>query len=131
MRRLAFAFCWVIMFVGCAQQVRDGAADVQVKLEHAPDPPRVGVGKVIVHLQTADGTPMEKARVKLEGNMNHAGMKPSFADAQETAPGRYEASLDFTMRGDWFILVEGELPDGRSLRRKIDVRGVRDRKSVV
>ena len=42
----------------------------------------------------------------------------------ETAPGRYQADLEFTMGGDWFILVRAELLDGRSMERKIDVPGV-------
>ena len=56
--------------------------------------------------------------------MNHAGMVPVFADAVEIAPGRYRADLEFTMSGDWFILVRADLPDGRSMERKIDVPGV-------
>jgi hypothetical protein len=51
-------------------------------------------------------------------------MVPVFAPALETAPGRYQAALEFTMGGDWFILVRAELPDGRTMERKIDVPGV-------
>ena len=63
--------------------------------------------------------------MKLEGNMNHAGMTPVFADARETEPGKYEAALEFTMGGDWFVLVNVTLADGRKLSRKVDVRGVK------
>jgi hypothetical protein len=56
--------------------------------------------------------------------MNHAGMVPEFAQAREMAPGRYQGDLEFTMGGDWFILVRAKLPDGRALERKIDVPGV-------
>ena len=59
--------------------------------------------------------------------MNHAGMVPVFADARETAPGRYEATLNFTMAGDWFILVQARLPDGRTVEQAIDVPGVQGR----
>jgi hypothetical protein len=56
--------------------------------------------------------------------MAHAGMKPVFADATEEV-GLYRANLEFTMAGDWFILIDGKLADGRSFRKKIDVKGVK------
>jgi hypothetical protein len=89
-----------------------------------PDPPQVGPATVTVNLHDAQARPIEKARVELEGNMSHAGMVPVFGQATEVAPGRYEATLEFTMGGDWFILVRADLPDGRSLERRIDVPGV-------
>jgi hypothetical protein len=63
--------------------------------------------------------------VRVEGNMNHAGMRPSFADLHETEPGRYTGTLRFTMGGDWFLLVQATLPDGNQVEQKIDVPGVR------
>jgi hypothetical protein len=59
--------------------------------------------------------------------MNHAGMRPVFADAKEVEPGKYEATLELTMGGDWFVLITGTLPDGRKLHRKVDVPGVKSR----
>jgi len=56
-------------------------------------------------------------------------MAPIFATAGEQAqPGRYQASLTFTMAGDWFLLVTGELADGRHLARRVDVPAVRSRR---
>jgi hypothetical protein len=75
-------------------------------------------------LHDANGLPISGAQVELEGNMNHAGMVPVFAEASEVAPGRYRAGMEFTMGGDWFILVRADLPDGRSMERKVDVPGV-------
>jgi hypothetical protein len=93
-------------------------------LAFEPDPPQIGPAALTVTLRDAGGQPIAGAVVKLEGNMNHAGMVPVFAEASEVAPGRYRADLDFTMAGDWFILVRADLPDGRSMERKVDVPGV-------
>ncbi len=68
---------------------------------------------------------MTGAQVKVEANMSHAGMAPVFADASEAAPGRYQAQLEFTMSGDWVLLIDLTLPDGRRLQRQIEVKGVR------
>jgi hypothetical protein len=51
-------------------------------------------------------------------------MVPVFADAVEVEPGRYRAELEFTMGGDWFLLVDAETRDGRTLRWQRDVPGV-------
>src|SRR5690606_8088607 len=71
------------------------------------------------------GAPVAGAEVRLEGNMPPPGMQPILATAAEVAPGKYEAPLAFTMAGDWFILFEGTLADGRPLHRQVDVAGVR------
>jgi hypothetical protein len=77
-----------------------------------------------VDLRDAAGEPITGATVEVEGNMNHAGMVPVLSEAQEVSPGHYQADLEFTMGGDWFILVRAQLPDGRSLERQVDVPGV-------
>ena len=114
----------LLILVGCRGR-SEGARDVSVQLMVTPSPPQVGPAMVVVTLAAPDGSPISDATVRLEGNMSHAGMKPVFAEAQEVTPGRYEASLEFTMGGDWFIIVRASLPDGRTLERQIDVPGVR------
>jgi hypothetical protein len=56
--------------------------------------------------------------------MSHAGMAPVFAQATEAEPGHYEAPIEFTMGGDWFILVKATLPDGRQLERQMELPAV-------
>lgn len=113
----------LLSLVGCSRGAKD-LPEIAVDLVISPEPPQLGPAAITVTLQDAEGEPISGARVELEGNMNHAGMVPVFADAVEVTPGRYQASLEFTMGGDWFILVRADLPDGRSMERKIDVPGV-------
>jgi len=80
---------------------------------------------VTLDVRDAGGKPVEGATLKLEGNMAHAGMKPVFADAKEVKPGRYEADLEWTMAGDWFVLVTGKLADGKAVNKKLDVKNVK------
>ena len=56
--------------------------------------------------------------------MAHPGMAPVFADAIETSPGSYRAPLNFTMGGDWVVLLHITLSDGRKVERQMDVKGV-------
>ncbi|HWY87265.1 MAG TPA: FixH family protein [Gemmataceae bacterium] len=101
--------------------------DVNLRLVIQPDPPRVGPALTTVQLTDTGGAPVKGATLRLEGNMSHAGMKPSFASAREVEPGKYEATLDITMGGDWFVLISGTLADGSKLNRKVDVPRVKSR----
>jgi hypothetical protein len=71
------------------------------------------------------GQPVAGARLRVEGHMTHPGMAPATAALRETAAGTYEAPLTFTMAGDWVLVLEGALDDGRALRRQLSVPGVR------
>ena len=77
-----------------------------------------------LRVRDAAGRPLGGARVTLEGNMAHAGMRPVFAEASESGPGSYESALEFTMGGDWVVLVRLTRPDGRKIERQFDVKGV-------
>jgi hypothetical protein len=68
--------------------------------------------------------PIPGARIRLEGNMSHAGMAPVFADAKEIGPGRYQTSLKLSMAGDWQVLVHLTLPDGRELDQQFEIKEV-------
>jgi hypothetical protein len=84
------------------------------------------VGPATLSLSLAEGArPVEEAEVKIEGNMAHPGMAPVLAEAREVSPGRYESTLQLTMAGDWIVLVDARLRDGRAVHRELQVRGVR------
>lgn len=101
------------------------AGELSADVTFAPAPPRVGEAELVLALRGPDGRPLEGARVRVEGNMNHAGMVPELADAgeSETEPGSYRAQLEFTMGGDWFLVVTAER-GGETLEAVVDVPGV-------
>jgi len=118
----------VLLFLGLAGCARGGSGlpDVGIQLAVEPQPPQVGPAVVVVTLTDGAGQPLTGAQVELEGNMTHAGMVPVLATAAEVEPGQYRAELEFTMGGDWFILVRATLADGRSLEEQVDVPAVGD-----
>lgn len=121
---------FVFLSAGC-RPVADAVPEVAVAWTLAPTPP--ALGPAVLHFTLTDtvaAQPVSGAAVQVEGNMAHAGMAPVIATAQEVAPGRYEAGLEFTMGGDWFILLQATLPDGRTLHRRLDVPGVRSASGV-
>lgn len=109
--------------VGCRDRDAD-APEVTVSWQVRPHPPDTGRATVAVVLADTAGHPLQGAEVAVEGIMTHPGMAPVTAGASEVAPGRYEAELHFTMRGDWILLLEATLPDGRTLRRQEEIPAV-------
>jgi len=115
---------------GCAPTAAPAAAGPSISLDWRvfPDPPAAGPVRVsLVLVDGATGRPVQGAAVKLEGTMSHPGMQPVFGTAREVSPGNYEAPLELTMGGDWFLLIDAKLPDGGSLHRQVDLPGVRSR----
>lgn len=112
------ALCVCLALAQACRQQSDSAPELILTHEVSPQPPRVGPVTITLRLAEPSGQPVSGARVKLEGNMSHAGMTPVFADAIETEPGRYSSTINLTMAGDWYFVVHMILPDGRQVERK-------------
>lgn len=89
-----------------------------------PQPPRVGRVIITLRVTDASGKAITGALITLEGNMSHAGMAPSFADAAEFEAGHYRSNMDLPMAGDWIVLVHLVLPGGEKVERQFEIKGV-------
>jgi hypothetical protein len=123
---LGLALCANVFQSGCRNT---GETLPEIVFEHKiePAPPRTGPATVTLKLADSAGKPIDGAQINLEGNMSHPGMRPVFSEARGVEPGHYEANFEFTMRGDWVVLVHVTLPDGRKIQRQIDLKGVQSR----
>jgi len=108
---------------GCHRPANDGSG-ISIVESIAPQPVRAGTETISFRLTNESHQPAAGAHVQVEGDMNHPGMAPVYADAIETAPGDYRAKLNFTMGGDWVVLFHITLSDGRKVERQMDVKGV-------
>lgn len=112
-----------LLATGCRNEGDDSPIELTLQEEHTPH--QVGPATIRFSLtDTLMGQPVAKAEIHVEGNMTHPGMAPSQAEAIELAPGDYEAALDFSMQGDWYLLFDIRLPDGQTLTRQVNVVGV-------
>lgn len=110
----------LLLLVACGRvqnpRVTGAAAEmppgVEIALSGLPDNPSVGTPSELLITVTREGQPVEGADVQVEGNMTHAGMEPLFVEATEVAGGEYQATIEWTMGGEWFLLVRATLPDG-------------------
>ena len=114
--------CLLCFFVaGCRIQP---SSDVRITPEVQPQPARVGQATITLRVTNSSGVPINRARIKLEGNMSHSGMAPVFADAAEFEPGHYRANIELNMAGDWIVLVHLSLADGTTVDRQFEIKGV-------
>ena len=113
----------VLLLVGCNHEATSGRT-VDMAYQITPQPVRVGSAEINLRLQDTASRPITHARVSLEADMAHAGMAPVFGKAEELDGGRYHGQINFTMPGDWVVLVDMSLPDGQKLERQIEVKGV-------
>ncbi|HEX5873288.1 MAG TPA: FixH family protein [Pyrinomonadaceae bacterium] len=123
-RHVLIALCVGLAIVQGCRQRNETAPDLTLTHEVSPQPPRTGQVTITLRLTDTSGTAVTGARIKLEGNMSHAGMAPVFADANEIEPGRYQSSMELTMAGDWHVSVRVTLPDGRQFERQFEIDGV-------
>jgi hypothetical protein len=79
---------------------------------------------ITLKITDVSGKPVAGARIEIEGNMSHAGMTPVFAQASETGDGRYHATMNLSMAGDWVVTARATLPNGRKLEYQFEINGV-------
>ena len=107
---------------GCVERAKSA---VSLSWTLAPTAPAVGPATLTVTLRGPAGIAVSGAHVRLEGHMSHPGMAPVIAEASERTTGIYVAPFNFSMPGDWVLLVSAALPDGERVEERIDVARVR------
>ena len=123
---LVLTIASVLCTIGCRNRSSAGQG-IAVRNEISPWPARQGEATVSFQLADSNAYPVSHARISVEGDMAHPGMAPVFSDAHETSPGSYEAHVNFSMGGDWVLLLHVTLADGRKFDKQVDVKGVESR----
>ena len=109
----------------CRSDRQVGAEAIDVAWTLTPKASPAGIATLAtLTVRDRAGRPVRGAKLQIEGFMSHPGMAPVIATVAERGDGVYEASLQFSMAGDWIVLVKGRLPDGRPIEHRIDVPNV-------
>jgi len=116
--------CAVFLIVTACHRSTESSVDISIEHELTPQPARAGPAILTLRLHDA-AKPIAGAQVMIEAIMSHPGMAPVFASAKEIEPGRYQAGLEFSMGGDWIVLLHLTLANGQKLERQFEIRGVR------
>jgi YtkA-like len=127
---VASALVCGILGTACDRSPRDPGSpainDVTVEWKITPTPTGVGALTIAeVTLRDGERRLVSGATIQVEGHMSHPGMAPVIVQATERSEGVYAAQLQFSMNGEWIVLVTGSLPDGRRLSRRLAVANVK------
>jgi hypothetical protein len=123
-RNSFIALCACLLFAQACRQKSVPVADLNLEHQISPQPPRVGPVAITLRITDGAGKPVTSARISIEGNMSHAGMTPVFAEASEMGDGRYRATMDLSMAGDWIVVARATLQNGRKIEHQFEINGV-------
>jgi hypothetical protein len=127
---IVFIFCLALLSA-CGGNTAPAADAGDLQIQIVAPAEGIMADTLVIHLRDAAGQPITDATVALEGNMNHAGMAPVFADAvtdeaDGAADGYYTVPFAFTMLGDWILTVTVEEADGATVTRDLDLTVAED-----
>jgi hypothetical protein len=112
-------FLFVLLFItgltviGCSRVSREASQQpLQIELIEPLFPP--GVGKYTMNVRLFDeyDNPVDDAQIAIKADMTHAGMVPILANATHGDKGLYKVPFEWTMGGDWVVVIQATLPDG-------------------
>jgi hypothetical protein len=107
---------------------RTASSTNEIIVRWTTGPPTATAGadtRTRITLQDDQQRPVHGARLQLEAHMSHPGMAPVVRRLTEGDAGIYEADVQFSMAGEWVLVVTGTLADGRRITRRLPVASVR------
>lgn len=105
----------LVSLLGCSRTPSDDPR-LNISLEQTPSAMAV---QTIV-LSISDGaTPLENAKVQIEATMTHAGMPSQIVQMESIGAGKYQASIDFSMLGEWVLIVNVTEANGAVMQRTL------------
>ncbi|MFZ5654536.1 MAG: efflux RND transporter periplasmic adaptor subunit [Pseudomonadota bacterium] len=96
------------------------AGGLEIGVATVPATPRVGDNRLIVELHTPGGEPVSDVTIEAYAEMPAMGAMPAMrapADLEQVAPGRYEGSMNLSMRGEWPLTIAIDHPQGQEDQR--------------
>jgi hypothetical protein len=104
----------ITVVVGGCSRVSQEAQQHQLQIELIEPLYPPGVGKYTLNVRVFDSndTPIDDAAITVKGDMTHAGMVPVLGEASQGDKGLYTIPFEWTMGGDWVLIVQATLPDG-------------------
>jgi hypothetical protein len=114
-----------LSLTACRQSTQtQNTVNLNIDLTIEPHPPVVGESTLIIVISDAQGQLISDATLNIRGDMNHAGMVPVIRDVEGGEDGVYRVPFEWTMGGDWFIVVNVALTDGNTASQRFDITNV-------
>ena len=116
--RALFILALILIAAGCRQQQLQSS---DVKLDVLASDLLVGETTLLVHVQDRAGKLFEKpGSITVRADMNHAGMLPVFAEAENSLNGVFTLPFEWTMAGGWIVEASLTLESGEIVTQTFD-----------
>ncbi len=116
--RVVIILALILIAAGCRQQQLSSS---DVKLDVSASDLRVGETTLLVHVHDKDGNSIEKpGSITVRADMNHAGMLPVFAEAENSLNGVFTLPFEWTMAGGWIVEASLTLESGEIVTQTFD-----------
>ena len=100
-----------ILLLGACRQQRASVADIQLLMSVSDM--RVGETTLLVTVSDKHGERIANpGRLRVRGDMDHAGMAPVMAESASAAEGIFSLPFEWTMAGGWIVEARLTLADG-------------------
>lgn len=118
---------WMLLVTACSSvpaSTPTATPSVAVKIELGanPDPPRSGSIDLVVMLTDAAGQPIDNAKVSLIISHKDMANMDLFGLSSGQGDGRYMLTSDFSMAGDWQVIVEVRGVSAETIRKNYELR---------
>ena len=100
------------------------AGELEVAVATEPGTPRVGQNRLIVEVRDPSGEPPSDIEIDAYAEMPAMGAMPAMrapAGLEQTAPGRFEGSMNLSMRGEWPLTLQIKDPTRGDQRLQFDL----------
>ena len=123
--KLIIAFIVIgVVAVGCRESNSDDditAENIEIGVEVETESLSVGEANLVVTVTDEDGNFVTDASITVRGDMDHAGMAQVVReDVIDNEDGVYRIPFEWTMGGDWIVVVEVTLPDETIAAQEFD-----------
>ena len=123
--RIGVALLAATLLSGCWHSA-SSTNEISLQWTIEPSAPSVSADTLtFIRLLDERQRPVAGATLQVEAHMSHPGMAPVVRPLTESEVGVYETHVQFSMAGDWVLVVTGTLPDGRRITRSMPVANVR------
>ena len=86
------------------------AGELEIAVDIDPATAQVGDNKIMIEVRDSDGQPVQDIDIDAYAQMPAMGAMPAMrapADLEKVGPGRYEGSMDLSMRGEGLAIAAG------------------------
>ena len=98
---------------GCSRVSQEAQHNqLQIELIEPLFPPAIGKDTRNIRVFDEKDNPINDATIAVKADMTHAGMVAVLGNATEGDKGLYKVPFEWSMGGDWVIIVQATLPDG-------------------